>query len=86
AFNVVSDDFIQLGDVWKMVGKKFVPTVPLWLARMVTGIRWRYFGSPVHPSWVEDMLVDFSGSNAKLKSTGWKPRHGSAQALRSACG
>jgi hypothetical protein len=30
------------------------------------------------------MLMDFTGSNAKLKSTGWKPRYGSAEALRSA--
>lgn len=84
AFNVVPDDTMRLGDVWKIVGKKFVPTIPLWLARWITGIRWRYLGSPVHPCWVEDMLVDFTGSNARLKSTGWKPRYGSVEALRSA--
>jgi UDP-glucose 4-epimerase len=84
AFNVVPDDFMRLGDVWKMVGKRFVPTVPLWLARSITGLRWRYLGSPVHPCWVEDMLVDFTGSNARLKGTGWKPRYGSTEALRSA--
>ena len=84
AFNVVPDDFMRLGDVWKIVGKKFVPTIPLWLARSITGIRWRYFGSPIHPSWVQDMLVDFTGSNARLKTTGWKPQFGSVQALRSA--
>lgn len=84
AFNVVPDDFMRLDEVWKIVGKKFVPTVPLWLARSITGFRWRYFGSPVHSCWVEDMLMDFTGSNAKLKSTGWKPRYGSAEALRSA--
>lgn len=83
AFNVVPDDFMRLNEVWKIVGRKFVPTVPLWLARLLTAIRWRYFGSPVHPCWVEDMLVDFTGSNAKLKSTGWKPRHGSVKALSS---
>ncbi len=84
AFNVAADDYMRLNDVWKMVGKKFVPTVPLPLARLITAIRWRYFGSPVHPSWVEDMLVDLAGSNAKLKSTGWRPRYGSVEALRSA--
>jgi nucleoside-diphosphate-sugar epimerase len=84
AFNVASDDFMQLNDVWKTVGAKFVPTIPLWAARLVTKIRWRYFGSPVHPSWVEDMLVDLAGSNTKLKSAGWTPRYNSAEALRSA--
>jgi nucleoside-diphosphate-sugar epimerase len=84
AFNVVPDDFIRVSDVWKIVGAKFVPTVPLWLANLVTGIRWRYFGSPIHPSWVQDMLVDFTGSNAKLKATGWRPQFGSEQALHSA--
>jgi len=84
AFNVVPDDFMRLGDVWKIVGKKFVPTVPLWLARSITGIRWKYFGSPVHPCWVEDMLIDFTGNNTKLKNTGWKSRYTSIEALRSA--
>jgi UDP-glucose 4-epimerase len=84
AFNVVPDDFIRLNDVWKMVGAKFVPNLPLSLASFITSMRWRFFGSPIHPSWVEDMLLDFTGSNAKLKSTGWKPRYDSAAALRSA--
>jgi hypothetical protein len=30
------------------------------------------------------MLVDFTGSNSRLKSTGWRPRYGSAEALRTA--
>jgi hypothetical protein len=41
-------------------------------------------GSPVHLSWVEDMLVDFTGSNAKLKAAGWQPRFNSEAALKSA--
>ena len=84
AFNVTSDDFVRLNDVWPAVGKRYVPIVPLPLARLITRLRWRFFGSSVHPCWIEDMLVDFTGSNAKLKSTGWKPRYNSAEALRSA--
>lgn len=84
AFNVVPDGFLRMSDVWTIVGAKFVPTVPLWLASLITDVRWRYFGSPIHPCWVEDMLVDFTGDNAKLKSTGWKPRYNSEEALRSA--
>jgi UDP-glucose 4-epimerase len=84
-YNVVPDDFIRMREVWRMVGARRVPTVPLWLARGITLIRWKYLGSPIHPSWVEDMLVDFTGSNARLKETGWAPRHGSAGALRCAC-
>jgi len=84
AFNIVPDDFIRMNDVWKIVGAKFVPTAPLWLASWIAWVRWRYFASPIHPSWVQDILVDFTGSNAKLKSVGWKPRYSSKQALRSA--
>lgn len=84
AYNVVPDDFIRMNDVWKIVGAKFVPSMPVWLASLVAGIRWRFLGSPIHPSWVREILVDFTGSNAKLKSTGWKPRYDSVEALRSA--
>ena len=84
-YNVVPDDFIRMRDVWRMLGVRLVPTVPLRLARWITWIRWKYLGSPLHPSWVEDMLVDFTGSNARLKAAGWAPRHRSAEALRSAC-
>jgi UDP-glucose 4-epimerase len=83
-FNVVPDDFVRLSEVWDIVGAKFVPTLPLSMARLIAAMRWRCLGSPIHPSWVEDMLVDFTGSNEKLKSTGWTPRYGSAEALRSA--
>ena len=84
-YNVVPDDFVRMDEVWRIVGAKRVLTVPLWLARWVTWLRWKYLGSAIHPSWVEDMLVDFTGSNARLKAAGWVPRHGSAEALRSAC-
>ena len=84
AFNVVPDDFIQLSDTWKIIGKKFVPTIPLSLAKLITAVRWRFLGSTIHPSWVEDVLVDFTGDNSRLKGFGWKPRYGSAEALRSA--
>jgi hypothetical protein len=32
------------------------------------------------------MLVDFTGSNKKLKTTGWRPKFTSADALRAAVG
>jgi hypothetical protein len=67
-----------------MVGARFVPTVPLWVASRITSIKWRFFRSPIHPSWIQDMLMDFTGSNAKLKGTGWKPQYGSAAALSDA--
>ncbi len=84
AFNVVPDDFIRLRDVWKIVGARFVPTAPLWLASRIAALKWKFLGSPIHPSWIEDMLMDITGSNAQLKRTGWKPRYGSADALSSA--
>lgn len=84
AFNVVPDDFLRMSEVWRLVGARRVPTVPLRLARAITWFRWRWLGAPIHPSWVEDILLDFTGSNTKLKATGWKPAHGSAAALRAA--
>ncbi len=84
AFNIVPDDAIRLSDVWRIVGAKFVPTIPVGLARGITLFRWRFLGFPIHPSWVADMLVDFTGSNARLKATGWRPQFGSEATLRSA--
>jgi nucleoside-diphosphate-sugar epimerase len=83
-YNVTPDDFVRASEVWQIVGARSVRTVPLGLARMVTWLRWRWLGSPIHPSWVSDMLVDFTGSNARLKSAGWRPRYNSSEALRSA--
>jgi len=83
-YNVVPDDFVRMRDVWRIVGARWVPTLPLGLARWITWMRWKHLGSAIHPSWVEDMLVDFTGSNAHLKAAGWRPRYGSAEALRSA--
>jgi nucleoside-diphosphate-sugar epimerase len=84
AFNVVPDDYLHMADVWKIAGAKFVPTIPLPLARLIASVRWRFLGSTIHASWVEDMLIDFTGSNAKLKQAGWKPRFTGTEALRSA--
>lgn len=84
AFNVVPDDTMRLKDVWSLAGAKTVPTVPLFLARLITWLRWRYLGSPIHSSWVADMLLDFTGSNTKLRNTGWRPQYRSADALRTA--
>lgn len=83
AFNVVTDDFIRYSDVYRIIGVKPI-TIPFWLARRVTYIRWRYFGSPTHPSWVQSALADFSFSNAKLKATGWIPHYNSIEAIRTA--
>ena len=83
-FNVVPDDSLRMTEVWQLVGARWVPTVPLWLACGITWLRWRWFNSPIHPSWVRDTLVDFTGLNARLKTAGWQPRYTSEQALRSA--
>jgi nucleoside-diphosphate-sugar epimerase len=86
AFNITPDDAVRLAEVWPLLGKRYVPTVSLRTARFVTWVRWRFFGAPVHPCWVEDMLVDFTGSNTRLKAQGWTPRYTCAAALRSAAG
>lgn len=84
AYNLDPDDYLQLSEVQKIVGVKHAPTVPSWLARLIMHVSWRYSGSPTHPSWLDVMLVDFTLSNAKLKATGWKPKHNSTESLRSA--
>ena len=84
AYNVTPDDFIRLNDVWRIVGKKFVPTIPLGVARAITAFKWHFMGSPVHPCWIEDMLVDVTSSNARLKAAGWQLHHNSEAALQSA--
>ncbi len=83
-YNVVPNDSLRLSEVWKAVGVKWAPTVPVWLAAAITYLRWRWLRSPIHPSWVRDMLVDFTGSNARLKAAGWTPKYDSAGALRAA--
>ncbi len=82
-FNVVPDDFICLSDFYKIIGVNPM-TVPVWLARLVTFIQWKYFGSPVHSSWVLDTLADFAASNAKLKAKGWQPHYNSMEAIHTA--
>lgn len=83
AFNVAPDDSICLSEVYKIMGAKPM-TIPVWLARLIAFIRWSYFRSPTHPSWVQATLVDFSASNAKLKAAGWTPHYNSAGAIRAA--
>ena len=83
AFNVVPDDSIRLSEVYEIISAKPM-TIPVWLARLVALVRWRYLGSPTHPSWVQATLVDFSASNAKLKATGWTPHYNCAEAIRTA--
>lgn len=83
AFNVVPDDSVRLADVYKTIGAKPM-TVPIWLARLVSFIRWKYFGAPLHSSWVQATLADFSASNAKLKTTGWKANYNSMEAIKTA--
>ena len=50
AYNVVPDDFIRISEAWQILGLQSVPTVPRWVARLVTAVRWRFFGSETHPS------------------------------------
>lgn len=84
AYNIVPHDFVRMTDVWQALGMRFVPTLPVWTARWLTWVRWRFLGSAIHPSWVEDTLTDFVGVNDKLRSAGWTPRYNSLEALQSA--
>lgn len=83
AFNVVPDDYIRLSEVYKIIHARPM-LIPLWLARLVTGIRWRYFGSPIHASWIQSALIDATLNNEKLKATGWKPHYSSRDAILTA--
>ncbi len=83
AFNVVPDDSIRYSDFYALIGAE-PRTVPVWLARLVAFVRWRYLGSPTHPSWVLQALADSVATNAKLRGTGWAPRYNCAEAIRAA--
>ena len=85
AFNVVPDDFVRTSEYHKIIGAKIV-TAPLWLALFVTYIRWRFFGSIFHPSWIRAYMMDFTLSNAKLKATGWEPKYTGEEAIRTVLG
>ena len=84
AYNIVPDDSIRLSELNRLLGVKFAPPVPMWLARLIQHLKWRYFGASVHSSWVDLSVLDATVSNAKLKSTGWAPRYTSEAAVRSA--
>ena len=86
AYNVVPDDSIRQSELNRLIGVKSAPIVPVWLARLVTAIRWRFYGSLTHPSWVDTALLDATVSNAKLRATGWRPRYDCADAIRTALG
>ncbi len=84
AYNVVPDDWLRWSEVLTTIGLRSVPAVPVWLARTLAAVRWRWLGSPIHASWLDAILLDFTVSNGKLRSTGWRPRYRSKAALRAA--
>ena len=83
-YNVVPDDSIRLSELNRLIGVKFAPRLPTWLAHLAQYVLWRYFGSSVHPSWIDTFWMDAVMSNARLKSTGWTPWYTSEAAVRSA--
>lgn len=84
-YNLVPDDYLHWDEVLHIVGVRTALTVPLGVARLFMTVAWRYFGSPTHPTWLlNDLLDDFTVSNARLRATGWMPRYRSEAALRAA--
>lgn len=85
AYNLAPDDSLSLAKVGNMIGMPRVPTLPIWLARWVTALRWRYAQATVHPAWVDESYprLNYAFSNAKMKATGWLPRYSSEAAFRS---
>jgi hypothetical protein len=61
---------LRWSEVMTTIGRESAPTLPVWLARLLARISWRFFGSPTHPSWIDATLTDFTASNAKLVATG----------------
>lgn len=84
-YNLVPDDYLHWDEVLHIVGVRTALTVPLGIARLFMTVAWRYFGSPTHPTWLlNDLLDDFTVSNARLRATGWMPHYRSEAALRAA--
>lgn len=84
AYNVVPDDWLRWSNVLEIIGQESALTVPVWVARSIAALTWCFLGSPLHPTWVDAMLADFTVSNAKLKATGWRPRYSCEATLRAA--
>lgn len=84
AYNIVPNDVIGMHKFFELIGKKRVPTIPISLARLVMLLRWKYFGSMEHPSWLDSARLDFKISNEKMKATGWKPRYNCEEAIQTA--
>ena len=57
AYNVVPDDAIPLSEVAKIIGFQKVPSMPGWMARFVTMLRWRVLGSTIYPSWFDETYL-----------------------------
>ena len=76
AYNLVPDDFLHWNEILQLAGRHSPPTIRIWLASLLAGVAWRFFGSPLHSSWIRAICNEFTLSNAKLKATGWSPRHG----------
>ena len=74
-YNLVPDDYLRWNEILQLVGRHSPPTIRIWLACLSAGIAWRFFGSPLHSSWIKAICTEFTLSNAKLKATGWTPRH-----------
>jgi UDP-glucose 4-epimerase len=84
AYNVVPDDSLRRSQVLRIAGVDSPPTVPVWLARLILTVQWRFFGASIHPSWLDTLLLDATASNTKLRATGWSPRYNTEAAFRSA--
>jgi UDP-glucose 4-epimerase len=82
-YNVVPKGCIRLSELHGILGVKSTPTLPVWIARLITYIRWRFFNSPTHHSWIGEMLLDRTFSNRKLISTGWSPQYDNTEAIQS---
>ena len=83
-YNLAPDDHTFWEDFLEIVGAGGAPTVPVWLARAIMGVRWRYLGTTTHPSWLMATLGSSVVGNAKMKATGWRPRYNSTGALKTA--
>ena len=83
-YNLAPDDYTLWEEFLGVIGAEDAPEVPVWLARSIMALRWRFLGALTHPSWLSATLGSSVVSNAKMKATGWKPLYDSKGALKTA--
>ncbi|GAA1339693.1 NAD-dependent epimerase/dehydratase family protein [Saccharothrix algeriensis] len=80
AFNVASEQVLGADELASVLGGFRLP-VPLRLLEGLAWPTWRAGVQPVHPGWLRLAAQASTVDSSRLRSLGWRPRHGPREAL-----